>query len=384
VAKRDWHSLSERDRAVRVILKRSNWAVREFQDIDEAQIIQLCRQILGYAPTPAEWRWRMFQNPVGPAISMVASLREGERIIGHLAAVPIQLQVGRNSRELFFLVDSIVDPVYQGRGIHAALTMMISRRAAEQRAGPLGGLPNTQAYGPNLKMGGTYIFTMPVYFKIIDWAAIVRSRLHSNFLASVAGVIARPFRKNRSLEKSGGFRIEEVSRFDLNVEDLWNCVGPRFQVCAKRTSNLLNWRYFERPRTAYTVFSASSGDKWVGYVVVRLLDKWGMRLGTVVDLFFDPDCAVAGEILLRHAENHLRNNQAEALWALFACPPVYRSVLRRAGFFRAPRLKGVRDFHFVSDFVTIDAIRPDLFERDGDLLRREDAWFFSLGDSDLA
>src|SRR5262249_8365452 len=151
--------------------------------------------------------------------------------------------------------------------------------------------------------GGTYIFTMPVHFKILDWAEIVRSRLHSNFLGSVASIVTRPFQKTRSLEKSGRFRIEEVSRFDLSVEDLWNRIGPRFQVCAKRTSNLLNWRYFERPGTGYTVFSASTGAKWIGYVVVRLVEKWGIRLGTVVDLFFDPDCAVAGDILLRRAES---------------------------------------------------------------------------------
>ena len=384
MAKRDWHNLSERDRAVSVILKRADWAVREYRDKDEAQILQLCREILGFAPTPAEWRWRMFQNPAGPAVSMVAFLKESGRIVGHLAAVPVQLQVGTSTRELFFLVDSIVDPVYQGRGIHAALTMIISRRAVEYRAALLGGLPNTQAYGPNLKMGGTPVFTMPVYFKILDWAAIVRSRLHSKFLGSGAAVVARPFQRVQGPENGGGFRIEEVSSFDANVDDLWNRVGPRFQVCAKRISNLLNWRYFDRPGTDYTIFSVTSADKWVGYVVVRLMEKWGIRLGTVVDLFFDPDRTSAGQILLRRAESHLRNNGAQGLWALFACPPVYQNVLRRAGFFRAPRLKGVREFHFVGDYVTVDAIRPDLFERDGALLRREDAWFFSLGDSDLA
>jgi len=326
----------------------------------------------------------MFQNPAGQALSLVASLKDDGRIVGHLAAVPIDLKVGGFTRKLFFLVDSVVDPTYQGRGVHAALTVTISNKVCDQADGLVGGLPNTPAYGPNLKMGGTQIFTMPIYFKVLDWPAVVRAGLQSNFLARIAGLLARPFQQKRSFEKSGPFALDEVQRFDGNLDELWNRVAPRFGICAKRISNLLNWRYFERPSAAYTVFSISSDQSWLGYIVVRSLDKWGLRLGTIVDLFFDPDCPTVGQLLLPRAEKHFRDHRADVLWGLFACPPVYRKILRQAGFFKAPQLKGVRQFHFAADFVTIDHSRPDLYQRDDALLRQEDQWFFSLGDTDLA
>ena len=78
------------------------------------------------------------------------------------------------------------------------------------------------------------------------------------------------------------------------------------------------------------------------------------------------------------------DNQAHILWGLFACPPAIRQVLRKQGFFKAPHLRGVRQFHFVADFVTIDYERPDLYQRDGDRLRDGEQWFLSLGDTDLA
>jgi len=117
--------------------------------------------------------------------------------------------------------------------------------------------------------------------------------------------------------------------------------------------------------------------------VIRRLQKWGLKLGTVVDLFVNPDCAQAGELLLRHAEVKFRAEGVEALWGLFAAPERYRKLLRDAGFFNVPKLKGVRRFHFVAEFVTVDRLRPDLAARDGALLRQGDQWFLSLGDTDL-
>jgi predicted N-acetyltransferase YhbS len=384
VAKTDWSNLSTRSRGCRAILKRANWAVREYEPGDETQILELCQRVLGFTVTAAEWHWRMFQNPAGKAVSQVASLKESGRIVGHLAAVPVDLKVGGFSRKLFFLVESVVDPAYQGRGIHAVLTITSSNTVAERSSNFIGGLPNPRAHAPNLKLGGTPIFTAPIYFKILNLGAVVRVGLHSNVLARIAGFLAQPFLQPKPVEKSSSFTLEKVQCFNGKVDQLWNRVGQRFGICANRTSNLLNWRYFKRPDSAYTVFSISSGNSWMGYIVLRSLDKWGLRLGTVVDFFFDPECAVAGKLLLRCAEKHFRDNGADVLWGLFVCPPVYRKTLRQAGFLKAPSLKGVRQFHFVVDFVSIDSIRPDLLQRDGPLLRQGDQWFFSLGDTDLA
>jgi len=384
VARTDWRNLQTRDRAGRAILKRANWAVRECEPGDESQILELCQRRFGFAVTPAEWRWRMFQNPAGQAVSLVAFLKHSGRIVGHLAALPVDLKVGAYNRKLFFIVDSVVDPTYQGRGIHASLTITISYIVSDRWNSFIGGLPNAQAYAPSLKLGGIQIFTAPIYLKVLDLGAVVRVGLHSNFLARIAGFLAQPFLQNKPVGKNSSFTFEKVWRFNGKIDQLWDRVGKCFGVCVIRTSNLLNWRYFERPDSAYTVFSISSGNHWLGYIVLRRMDKWGLRLGTVVDLFIDPECAVAGKLLLRYAEQYFRVNGADVLWGLFAGPPVYRKILRQAGFFKAPSLKGVRQFHFAADFVTIDSQRPDLFERDGGLLRQGDQWFFSLGDSDLA
>ena len=384
MAKTHWASLAARNRACRAILKRANWDVRESGPGDQAQVLQLCQRLLGCAPTPAEWQWRMSQNPAGQAVSLVAYLKESGRIIGHLAAAPLNLKVGNFPRKLFLLVDSVVDPDYQGRGIHAVLTAAISKKVCDQEGNFTAGLPNEQAYGPNLKMGGTHIFTMPIYFKVLDWYAVLRAGLRSDLLARIGGLLAAPFQRKRLAKENTSFTLEKVLRFGGKLDDLWSRIGRRFPICAERTSNLLNWRYFQCPVVTYSVFAISDGEKWLGYTVVRLLEKWGLRLGTVVDLFIDPDRADAGEILLRYAEKNLRDQGTDVLWALFACPPVYRKILRQAGFFKAPPLKNVRPFHFLTDFVAVDETYPDLYQRDGTLLRQPDQWFFSLGDTDLA
>lgn len=384
MAKSDWRNAEWRERACATILKRANWDVREYVAGDEVEILRLCQQLFDSNVTPAEWQWRMFMNPAGPAISRVAVLKETGRIVGHLAALPIELKVADSCRKIFFLVDSVVEPAYQGRGIHAVLTMQISKIASTQWAALLTGLPNTQAYGPNLKLGGTQILTMSVYLKVLNWAGVIRARLHANLLARSADLLAKALRRATSRTTTGSFVIEEVQRFDEKLDELWKRISPRFTVCANRTSKLLNWRYFDRPDSSYSVFSISADDKWVGYIVVRLLERWGLRLGTIVDLFVDPDCAGAGKFLVQCAEKHLRSNRANVLWGLFACPRACTKILRQGGLFKAPQMRGLRQFHFVADFVSVDHSRPDLYQRDGALLRDGNQWLLSLGDTDLA
>ena len=379
-----WQTVEGRDRVYNSILKRANFTIRDSVPGDEREILRLCQRVFGASLTLEEWNWRTFGNPAGKTLSLVAFQKDDGRLIGHMAGVSVDLTVGRFSRKASFIIDSVVDPRQRGRGIHAALSLAIAKRSGELEVGFPIGLPNQQAYLPVLKMGGTHLLTIPVFFKVLDWRRVVRAKLHSNFLAQIAGVLGRPFQQGQAPDQRTEFTLQEVQRFESSLDELSDRVGPRFGICPKRQSSLLNWRYFERPGSPYSVFSISSGGQWQGYIVVRLLEKWGLRLGTLVDLFFDPDCAPAGQLLLCHAEKQLRASGADVLWGLFAAPQTYQKLFRKTGFFKAPQLKGLRRFHFVADFVTIDGLRPDLDRRDGALLRQADQWFLSLGDTDLA
>ena len=379
-----WQSVEGRERVYNSILKRANWTIRDSVSGDEGEILRLCQKVFGSSLTLEEWNWRTLGNPAGKTLSVVAIEKNDGRLIGHVAGVSVDLTVGRFSRKAFFIIDSVVDPLHQGRGIHAALSLAMSKRCGELEAGFPVGLPNRQAYLPILRMGTTHLFTMPVFFKVLDWPRVVRAKLHSNFLAQIAGGLGRPFQQSKALEKTAEFTLQEVQRFESSLDELSDQVSPRLGICLNRKSSSLNWRYFQRPGSPYSVFSISSGGQWQGYIVTRLLEKWGLRLGTLVDLFFNPDCPTAGQLLLHHAEKHLRATGADVLWGLFASPQTYQKLFRKAGFFKAPQLKGLRRFHFVADFVTIDHLRPDLDSRDGALLRQGDQWFLALGDTDLA
>jgi hypothetical protein len=379
-----WQTFEGRGRAYATILKKADWTIRDSVVGDEREILRLCQRLFGSSLTPEEWNWRTFGNPAGKTISLVAIEKDNGRLIGHMAGVPVDLRVGQFSRKAFIVVDSVVDPLQQRRGIHAALSIVIGKRSAESEAGFPVGLPNQQAYLPVLKMGGSHLLTIPVFFKVLDWRRVVRAKLHSNFLAQIAGALGRPFQQSKAPEKSTEFTLQEVRRFESSLDELSDRVSPRFGICSKRESSLLNWRYFQRPGSPYSVFSISSGGRWQGYIVIRLLEKWGLRLGTLVDLFFDPDCALAGQLLLHHAEKHLRAAGADVLWGLFSSPQIYRKLFRKARFFKVSQLKGLRRFHLVADFVIIDSLRPDLDRRDGALLRQSDEWFLVLGDTDLA
>jgi GNAT superfamily N-acetyltransferase len=378
------HDVESRERFCDIVVRHGNWLIRPYAPGDEIKIIALCEKILGSTSTLEQWRWRNLENPAGQAVVFVAEEKEARRLVGHTAAIPTDLKVGDFSRKGFFLVDSVVDPSHRGKGIHAVLTLAISKESCMRDGGFGFGLPNKQAYLPTLKTGAIELFTMSLFLKVLDWRKVLRARLRPALLANAVGALIQLHQRKTRTRSCDGFRIEEVTRFGDQANDLWQRIAPRFAILASRKATPLNWRYFEHPDSPYRVFSISRDGQWQGYVVVRTLEKWGLRLGTLVDLFFDPDCAPAGELLLYHAEARLRVEGAGVLWGLFSSPESYRKLFRKAGFFRIPQLKGVRQFHFVADFVTIEHLCPDLAERDGALLGQADHWFLSLGDTDLA
>lgn len=378
-----WNYTEGRRRLSDIIAERANWVVRDYVSGDEGEILSLCQSVFGSSLSLPEWKWRT-ENPAGKAPVLIAREKESGRLIGHVAGIATDLKVGEFSRKVFFIVDSAVDPSYRGRGIHAVLSHEMSKRCSEKEGGFAIGLPNQQAYLLTLKLGTTHILTMPLFLKVLDWRGVVHAKLRSTFLAHVAGALIQPFQRNRGARNSDGFKLEEVHRFGKSADDLWARVGPRFEICAERKSTLLNWRYFDRPGCPYRVFSISYGPEWKGYIVIRILEKWDLRLGTLVDLFFDPECPDAGALLINQAEATLREQGAHVIWGLFSVPPGYQNLLRQAGFFRTLLKRTKRPFHLVADFVSIDQFRPDLSDRDGPLLKQGHRWFFSLGDTDLA
>jgi hypothetical protein len=378
------YDMEGRQRFCQAVSKRAKLQFRTYAPGDEAQILALCESVFGSTLNLEEWRWRNFGNPAGQGLMVVAQEKQSGRIIGHLAGVSTDLKVGHSSRKAFLLVDSVVEPSRRGRGAHAALTFEISRRCCDREGGFGFGLPNKQAYLPTLKLGATRVLTVPVFFKVLDWRKVIQARLHSDFLAkSLAGLI-QPFQRRRRAPSHNGLSLREVDRFGQEADRLWHRIAPRFTISAIRNAAPLNWRYFERPNSPYRVFSASRDGEWKGYVIVRILEKWGLRLGTLVDLFFDPDCVEAGALLIGQAETELREQGADLLWGLFSAPESYQKLLNQAGFFSTLLRRTARPFYFLADFVSIEHLRPDLAERDGSLLKQGDQWFLSLGDTDLA
>jgi hypothetical protein len=381
---RQQYDMEARQRFSEAVSKRAKLQIRTYAPGDEAQILALCESVFGSSLNLEEWRWRNFGNPAGQGLVVVAQEKQSGRIIGHLAGVSTDLKVGDSSRKAFLLVDSVVEPSRQGRGAHAALTFEISRKACDREGGFGFGLPNKHAYLPTLKLGATRVLTVPLFFKVLDWKKLLRARLHSHFLANALGGLIQTFQRSSRARNPDTFSLREVNRFGDEADRLWHRTAPQCGISAIRTAIQLNWRYFECPKSPYRVFSVSRSGEWKGYVVIRMLEKWGLRLGTLVDLFFEPDCVEAGKLLINRAETELREQGANLLWGLFSAPESYQKLLSQAGFFRTLLRRTARPFHLLADFVSIEHLRSDLAERDGALLKQADQWFLSLGDTDLA
>src|SRR4029077_1797769 len=134
----------------------------------------------------------------------------------------------------FFLVDSAVDPSHRGKGIHAVLALAVSKESCMKDGGFGFGLPNKQAYVPTLKTGAINLFTMSLILKVLDWRKVLRARLRPTFLADALGAFIQLLKRKSRTPRGDGFRIDEVTRFGDQANDLWQRIAPRFAILASR------------------------------------------------------------------------------------------------------------------------------------------------------
>lgn len=373
-----------RQRFCRAVAKRGKLEFRPSRAGEEAEIIDLCHRVFGPTLDVEDWRWRNLENPAGESFIQVA-LEKGGEIIGHMAGVPSDFKIGNSSRKGFLIVDSVVDPAWRGRGVHGALTIELSERFCHHDGAFGFGLPNALAYLPTLKLGTSRVTTVPLFFKILDWKRVLAAGIKSRVLTAALGKVAQLFWPRRAASSDAtDLRLEQVQQFGSELDALWERVASDLPVCAVRNATACNWRYFQRPKSPYRIYAASRNGEWQGYIAIRMLQRWGLHLGAVVDLIFDPKCPDAGRLLISKAETELRALGADALWGLFSVPKNYQRLLRRAGFFKTTLARGARPFHLVVDFVTLEHFRSDLSADDRMFLGRGDHWFLSLGDTDLA
>ena len=195
--------------------------------------------------------WLYAKNPFGLA-KMVRAV-EGDRWIGFMAMIPVQLAMHDVNLLAYYIVNVLVHPQYQGRHIFARLITAAKELVKIENA-VLMGHPNDMA--------------------LKQWQ---RSDMYFH----------EPLRPNLVLPK---LFCKGVSASDANDARQLSSVLPVLQAQEKEANRLsvaitqayINWRYFEHPTNNYRLQFSEFERVTVGFVITKKV-RFGISL--LIDQF---------------------------------------------------------------------------------------------------
>lgn len=325
---------------------RGQWTLRGLRLADGPAILKLSQNVFGSSPTLAQWHWQFADNPFGAPIVVVAEA-DGGVLVGHFALVPLPyLRDGRRCRAALS-VQSMVHPAFQRRGMLKLLADVAVKRAEDEGLVATIAFLNDRSvhayrkhFGWSEPSGSNFI-----HVAALDVGETIRSLVRRRLGRDTPPLRALGVPMIPAPRPRARYRIRTVARFDERADALWRSFALDLRFSVDRSATFLNWRTSD-VRGSYTRFVAEEGNALAGIVITRTEEKFGIRFGYVVELFFETTKADAGTELLTHALEHLHASGCCMATAVTSGSGAIARALRRSRFVRLPRRLMPHGIHF--------------------------------------
>jgi hypothetical protein len=338
------------------------------------------------APTACDWRWLWEENPAAQrsGISRGWVLVEGSAVVGFLANIAQQYQLG--DRHLTAAVASglVVAPAFRG----SSLQLLLAH--ARQRNVDL--LLNTTA-APHVSKISQFLkfqrIPQPAYDRSLYWVlrarpfagAALRKKGYRDAVDRWGGALLAPLiRLEGALRRRGPRRVRSRAEFRTigagsigsEFDGLWRRrLAERPRLLAVRDAQTLRWHFADRgrPHSPFLV-CASIGSQLLGYMAVVRQDArhLGLARARVADIFVERDDPEIIRQLLHQSAEHARRTGA-AMLEVIGLPQPLRRIF-----------EALRPFELVDDSwpFLYKAVDPALQET----LADESVWYAGLFDGD--
>jgi hypothetical protein len=352
--------------------------LKQFELSDEAALLSFLKKAYPEYPRrcePVFWRWQFLENPNTDLNNIpLWIVKNGEDVVGQMAAIPVELKVGNEQRVALWIVDYILSAEYRGHKLGKNL-LEIPQQVYCKTLMALG--YNQNAEKPMRSLKWELMGNIRRYHKLLfpGNAAPEISRIGP--VREIFNFVYAPFRPRLGrLSQSGRGSVREVARFDEAFDTLWRDAAPQWHCAVVRSSRFLQWQFMEQPDKKFEVLGYYENDRLVGYVV----------------MFFR-----------RHRENHpLRHTGTDKAAISDICysasnperiidellkAALRRAIERRAGSLVTDVLDArIEERLKAFGFWRIEASPPFAANTlaDSDVIYKLDNWFLTRGDSDVS
>ena len=196
-------------------------------------------------------RWLYAANPFGPA--RMVRVTEGERWVGFMAMVPVELARRGQRLRAYYVVNVLVHPQFHGKNLFGRM-ITAAQASVTVDGAALMGHPNDMA--------------------LKSW-----QRAHMHFHEPLRPSLALPVPWGRGVSAS---TVREVGQLDASDSVLADIASQSESWCVAATPEYLDWRYLRHPSNAYEVQVLAVRGTPVGVQITKRV-RPGVRL--LVDQF---------------------------------------------------------------------------------------------------
>jgi hypothetical protein len=267
-------------------------------DRDLDQLLLLFEHCFHKPADPATWLWK-YQPPwIDQPWAWVGT--QGDRIVGHIGAVPLRGRVNGEDALFFQLGDIMADPDIRSVNVYLELdpTKVLAEIAQEH--------PYSVVYG----------FTGSKLAAWYNWMASVGRK---TWIEAAHDRILRVPQSVGALPEGGDLEVREWGWDASEIDDLWERQKDLIGAGLVRDRLWLEWRYARHPSIKYALYGVFSGNEAVGWLVTGAEDCSQPREEVRIHDFLVP--AELRLPALRRAASVLRARSL-VLWLPNHCVPI--------------------------------------------------------------
>jgi hypothetical protein len=353
-----------------------NWVLREYKEGDEESINPLLNLVYKIDRGLPYWNWEFKGNPGGFNAFIAV---DGQRMMGHLASINREIRIGDSEHNASLYVEGVIHPDYRKKGIFVALDNKLRSHLISEKIALGYGFPNDNSLPIFKKLGYTEFFNLNIMIRPMNFKNISEKTISNRILRvffNLGGRFAfKLLYRSKKVKHVEGVEIGVVNEFDSRFDDFWESVETEQKIILKRDSKYLNWRYNQCPEKQYRIFVAEKEGKIMAWAVVRILEKFNLKNGAIVDIMAHEYCWDIVTNLMMKIEEYFKKERVDLVAVSIPKWSIYNRIFRRGGYMPCPRRMNPKEERII--------IYPLSNESNNDFVTKATNWYITWGDTDV-